>query len=225
MTTPAIVSDLATGTALHTLAGHRDTVRAVAVTSDGTGAVTASSDRTAIVWDLATGTALHTLAGHQDRVETVAITGDDTRAVTTSDDHTALVWYLASGARLRSLTGHQGPIQAVAATSDGSWAVTASDDWTAAVWNLSTGAPTAIWHGDDGMLRAACSPKGPIFVIGDYRGGVYSPPTRADIKATVIPLKVRQHFASEPFHLSLRTEHADLSSRPLTDIKPKIRAD
>jgi hypothetical protein len=45
----------------------------VAVTGDGTRAVTASHDRMAIVWDLATGAPVHTLTGHQDQVTAVAI--------------------------------------------------------------------------------------------------------------------------------------------------------
>jgi WD40 repeat protein len=169
----AMVWDLATGARLHTLNDHQDWVTAVAITGDGTRAVTASKDGTAIVWDLATGTPLHTLTGHRKTIEAVAITGDSTRAVTSSNDHTAIVWDLATGARLQHLMGHQGPIQAVAVGNDDRWAVTASDDWTAAVWDLHGGAQTGIWHGDEPMLAAACAPKQPVFVIGDYRGGVH----------------------------------------------------
>jgi WD40 repeat protein len=103
----------------------------------------------------------------------VAITSDGIRAVITSADHTAIVWDLNAGVRLRSLTGHQAPIQAVTIASDNTWAITASDDWTVAAWNLDTGARAAIWHGDDAMLVAAMAPGKPVFVVGDYRCGVY----------------------------------------------------
>jgi WD40 repeat protein len=169
----AIVWDLATGTALHTLAGHRRALYSVAITSNGATAITTSEDPTAIVWDLATGTVLHTLVGHKDSIRKVTITSDDSRAITTSADRTALVWDLATGTRCQSLIGHQRPIQGVAVTSDNRWAITASDDWTVNVWNLSTGQRTATWRGDDAMLVAAWAPGQPIFVVGDYRGGVY----------------------------------------------------
>ena len=49
------VWELETGRELHTLAGHTDGVRAVAVTPDGRRAVSASDDRTLKVWDLRSG--------------------------------------------------------------------------------------------------------------------------------------------------------------------------
>ncbi len=55
----AILWDVASGTALHTLAGHSDRVNSVAFSPDGRYALTGSMDRTAILWDVASGTALH----------------------------------------------------------------------------------------------------------------------------------------------------------------------
>ncbi len=54
---------LLTANAMGYLTGHRSAVRAAAITSDGTRAVTSSWGRT-VVWDLATGTKLHDLRGH-----------------------------------------------------------------------------------------------------------------------------------------------------------------
>jgi WD40 repeat protein len=45
---------------LHTLAGHSDWVRAVAVTPDGQRAVSAAADNTVKLWDLETGEVLAT---------------------------------------------------------------------------------------------------------------------------------------------------------------------
>jgi WD40 repeat protein len=93
----AIVWDLATGERLHTLEGHREWVRAVAVTGDGAQALTASDDTTAIVWDLATGERQHTLVGHKEPILAMAVTADGTWAVTTSQDGMAIVWDLHGG--------------------------------------------------------------------------------------------------------------------------------
>ena len=75
----------------HALIGHSDAGYTVAVTNDGTRAVTGSNGNTAIVWDLSADRTSRNPADHQKWVRAVAVTGDGTRAVTTSDDHTAIV--------------------------------------------------------------------------------------------------------------------------------------
>jgi WD40 repeat protein len=77
----AIVWDLATGTVLHTLTGHQDSVRAVAVTSDDTRVVTTSVDGTAIARDLASGARYRSLTGHQRPIQAVAMSATSRPAV------------------------------------------------------------------------------------------------------------------------------------------------
>jgi WD40 repeat protein len=83
------------GALLRTLAGHTNPVNGVAVTPDGSRAVSASGDRTLKVWDLASGVELHTLTGHTESVRGVAVTPDGSRAVSASYDKTLKVWDLA----------------------------------------------------------------------------------------------------------------------------------
>ncbi len=75
------------------LKGHEDWVNSVAISADGTKAVSGSSDNTVGVWDLKGGT--HTqLKGHERWVSSVAINADGTKAVSGSDDNTVGVWDL-----------------------------------------------------------------------------------------------------------------------------------
>ena len=82
----------------------------MAVTPDGTRAVSVSRDHTVKVWDLDTGRALRTLEGHSDSVvysvHGVAVTPDGKRAVFVAEDHALKVWDLETGRALRTLEGH-----------------------------------------------------------------------------------------------------------------------
>ena len=90
--------NLASGRCEHTLKGHKYQVEAVAVTPDGSHAVSASDDRTLRVWNLASGRCEHTLKGHKHRVTAVAVTPDGSRAVSAaSNDGTLRVWNLKEG--------------------------------------------------------------------------------------------------------------------------------
>ncbi|HMA33966.1 MAG TPA: NB-ARC domain-containing protein [Chloroflexia bacterium] len=173
----------------HTLLGHTGVVTAVALTGDGTRAVSASEDRTLRVWDLASGAAIHILAGHRGEVEAVAVTADGTRTVSASRDGTLRVWDLASGALLQNLAGHTHWVTAVALTGDGTHAVSASWDHTLRVWDLGTGAllQTLQGHTDD-VLAVAVTPDGAHAVSGarnsalriwDLRTGAARPTHRA----------------------------------------------
>jgi WD40 repeat protein len=159
----------ASGSLVHVLTGHQDKVKAVAVTGDGTRAVTTSDDETAIVWDLAAGTVLHTLTGHPGQVWAVAVTGDGTWAVTTSTDGTVIVWDLASGTPLHTLTRHQSRFVEVAVTGDGTRAVTTSDDGTVIVWDLASGTPlhTTLTRHDSRFVEVAVTGDGTWAVTSD----------------------------------------------------------
>jgi WD40 repeat protein len=151
------------------LKGHTRAVMGVAITPDGTRAVSASDDQTLRVWDLATGKSLASLAGHTNMVLGVAVTPDGTRAVSASYDTTLRVWDLATGKSLASLEGHTSWVGNVAVTPDGARAVSASDDQTLRVWDLATGKSLASLAGHRGAVRGvAVMPDGTRAVSASY---------------------------------------------------------
>ncbi|OOP65306.1 hypothetical protein BMF89_00200 [Arthrobacter sp. SRS-W-1-2016] len=141
---------------VRTLEGHSGLVDVVAITGDGSRAVTAGNDRTARIWDLTTGTELHTLGAKTgwNWVNAVAITPDGTRAVTASSDHTARIWELTTATELHKFKGHNGAVNAVAITADGTRAVTASSDHTARIWDLATATELHTFKGHKGTVNA-----------------------------------------------------------------------
>ena len=165
------VWDLESGKVLQTLSGHRDTVRAVAVT--GQRVVSGSYDDTLKVWDLESGKVLQTLSGHRDAVWAVAVTPDGQRAVSGSLDNTLKVWDLESGIELQTLSGHRGPVYAVAVTPDGQRAVSGSSDNTLKVWDLESGKELQTLSGRQYTVFAvAVTPDGQRAVSGSAGGTV-----------------------------------------------------
>ena len=104
------------------LTGHTKSVLSVAVTLDGTTAVSGRRDDMMRVWDLATGREQATLAGHTGGVRSVTVTADGTATVSGGDD-TVRVWDLATGREQATLAGHTGTVRSVTVTADGTAAV------------------------------------------------------------------------------------------------------
>ncbi|MGH8608362.1 MAG: NB-ARC domain-containing protein [Gammaproteobacteria bacterium] len=105
------------GPLVRTLEGHADSVRAVALSPDGTCAVSGGDDHTLKVWDLESGRELRTLEGHADSVS--ALTPDGKRAVSAAAaDRTIVVWELQT-ATLVATFGADSEVRACAAARDG----------------------------------------------------------------------------------------------------------
>src|SRR5690606_37412836 len=75
---------------------HTNTLRSVAISSDGQYGLTAALDNRARLWDLETGQLLHTYTGHTATVRSVSFSPDGTHILTGSDDGTARLWDAAT---------------------------------------------------------------------------------------------------------------------------------
>jgi len=156
------------GPLLRTLEGHTDRVNAVAVTNDGSRAISASYDSTLKVWDLETGEQIRTLEGHTDWVRGLAVTKDGSRAISAASyDRTLKVWDLETGEQIHTLEGHTSSVNAVAVTKDGARAISASYDSTLKVWDLETGENMHTMEGHNGSVYAvAVTPDGRRAISG-----------------------------------------------------------
>jgi len=89
----------------HVLTGHWGNVSAVALSHDGSIAVSASDDTTLRVWDPTSGCEIRALFGHTQPVLSLAVSPDGRFAVSGSLDFTARLWDLRSGECIAAFTG------------------------------------------------------------------------------------------------------------------------
>jgi cytochrome c len=144
-----ILCDMLAGTvsgrspALAQLSGHGGPVRALAVSADGTMALSGSFDASAIRWSLRRNVAEQVLRLHESAVNAVAFLNDG-RAATAGADGRIGIWTPGSPVPDAILDGHNGPVAALAVSPDGMMLASASWDRTVRLWPLAGGAPTVL---------------------------------------------------------------------------------
>jgi len=126
----------------HILVGHRDRVRAVSWSPDGTRIATGSADKTARIWN-ADGALVAELQGHSDAVKAVAWSRDGKRLATCGQDATVRLWN-ADGSAGPVIRGGDAPFNCVAFNRDGTRLVAGDDDRLVRIWKT------------DGTLVARC---------------------------------------------------------------------
>lgn len=123
------------------LEGHGGPVKGVAISPDGTHALTASFDYSVGYWDLSTNTPVRWLDGHEAAANAVAFMPDGGKAISAGDDFSLILWDLASGKALRRMEGHRGKLIGVTVSPDGKLAASSGWDGLIGLWPLETGGP------------------------------------------------------------------------------------
>ena len=138
--------DVATGTNIATLEGHRGGVNSVAFSPDGT-TLASGYYVTVKLWDVATGTNIATLEGHRGGVNSVAFSPDGTTlasgtgAATVNGEFvesTVKLWDVATGTNIATLEGHRGSVSSVAFSPDGTTLASGAFDGTSILWDASS---------------------------------------------------------------------------------------
>jgi cytochrome c len=149
------------------LRGHGGPVRALAISPDGTRAVSGSFDTSAIRWSLARNAAEQVLRFHDGAVNTVAYLKDG-RVVTAGEDAHIAVWTAGRPQPDAVLDGHAAPIAGLAVSPDGAMLASASWDHTIRLWPLAGGSPRVLEGNAQNVNGVAFTPDGKGVVSAGY---------------------------------------------------------
>jgi cytochrome c len=147
------------GPAQAQLRGHGGPVRALAISPDGTQAVSGSFDTSAIRWSLALNVAEQVLRVHDGALNAVAYLKDG-RIVTAGADAHIAIWTPGQQQPDKILDGHSGPIASVAVSPDNTILASASWDRTIRLWPLHGGDPRVLEGNAQNANGVAFSPDG-----------------------------------------------------------------
>jgi cytochrome c len=145
------------------LRGHGGPVRAVAISADGSEALSGSFDSSAIRWSLTRNAAEQVLRFHDDAVNAVALLRDG-RAVTAGADGRIAIWRQGSAKPDTVLTGHTAPIVALGVSPDGATLASAAWDNTVRLWRLGDGEARVLEGHTQNVNGVAFMPDGKAVV-------------------------------------------------------------
>lgn len=150
---------LVPGSAQGQLRGHGGPVRAVAISADGTHAISGSFDTSAIIWSIQRRVAEEVMRFHDSAVNAVAFLKDG-RAVTAGADARIAIWIPGRSQPDATLGGHTAPVAGLSASPDGTLLASASWDRTVRLWPLNGGSPRILEGNSQNVNGVAFSPDG-----------------------------------------------------------------
>jgi cytochrome c len=149
------------------LRGHGGPVRALAISPDGSTAVSGSFDSSAIRWSLTRNAAEQVLRFHESAVNAVALAPDG-RIVTGGEDGRVAIWQPGSPTPAQVLEGHTAPIVSLAVSPDGKLVASASWDRTIRLSPLAGGAARVLEGHQQNVNGVAFTPDGRSLVSAGY---------------------------------------------------------
>jgi WD40 repeat protein len=150
------------GHLVRVLEGHANWVHTLAVTVDGSYAVSGGYDDVLRIWDLETGRTVNTLTGHTGPIHAVAVSYDSSRVISASADGTLRVWNFNTGKAISIKACHRGGTHAMATTPNPDHIVWSSNSRTLRIWNLRTDRQVRTLRGHTALVTA-------VVVTGDEK--------------------------------------------------------
>ncbi len=147
--------------------GHTQSIRALALTTDGKAIISGGADGILQLWDLDKTLPVNTFERFKVVITSVAVTPEGKYMVSGDDDNTLCLWDLDTAKYLRFYEGHKQGITSVTVTSDGRYIISGSRDKTVRLWELATAKKLRrlTGHTDD-VTSVAVSLGGGVIISG-----------------------------------------------------------
>ena len=166
-----------------TLQGHTDTVRSLALSSDGKTLFSGSYDNSIRQWnvDAGHGELKQTLQGHTDAVMSLALSSDGKTLFSAggnpynsgSYDNSIRQWNVETGELKQTLQGHTGDVYCLALSSDGKTLFSGSSDKSIRQWNVETGELKQTLQGHTSyVMSLALSSDGKTLFSGSWDNSI-----------------------------------------------------
>ncbi|MFZ1427001.1 MAG: c-type cytochrome [Geminicoccaceae bacterium] len=166
-----IVWRLADETVQSRLLGHDGPVNAVALSADGTMAVSASDDGSVGVWDVAGGTLLRRLPT-DTKLGVVALSPDGLQVAAGGWNSLLYRWRLSDGAAAPLLDNNGERVTALAFTADGAFLLAGGHEGSLQIWRTVDDVPSQRIHAHDfAVAGLAVQPHGGV-VTGSLDGSL-----------------------------------------------------
>jgi RNA polymerase sigma factor (sigma-70 family) len=149
------------------LAGHGQTVTALAFAPNDSKLASCGMDGALIVWDLETGKRAATLKGHEGPVFAAVFAADGQTIASAGADGVIRLWQASSGKEMRPLRGQSKAVAALALTADGSVLASGGYDGSIRLWNIAVGEEIKRLTGRAGRVTSlAFSGDGKLLLSG-----------------------------------------------------------
>lgn len=151
------------------LNGHKNDVKALAVSSDGKFIASGSTDRSVKFWDWESRSEdlVYTFVGHQKEVLCVCISEKNNFIVSGGEDAMVILWDINAKRRICTFSGHKSEIYTVVMSKNESFIMSGSMDYTIKQWSISKSMKESYYreHHED-VNALAISPDGNFVVSG-----------------------------------------------------------
>jgi WD40 repeat protein len=201
--------DMTTGNAVQTYAGHTK-VSSVAISPDGTQALTGYEDGTAHLWDIKSGKTLHSLhASWYEPIYSVAFSPDGKTALTSGD--MARLWNVASGELIRAFPDTNG-VDSASFSADGAKVLTVNYARIPEIWDVKTGILLRRLDTAPMVFAVAATPDfGRLYTINDYKVVEWDTETGKEIRILINFEVGATYVASSPNGRLLATGNSRLT--------------
>ncbi len=166
------VWDLATQEPIQTIKTF-GALNALALSMDGTLAVSGNEYADINLSNLKTGQQLDTLRDHQRPILSLALSADGNTLASSAEDNSLIIWDFKKRRPQHRLTNFSVPIISTALSPNGQQLIGGSEDFTLKVWDVGTGKLLRSLVGHSGSVQSvAISPDGTLLVSGSADGAI-----------------------------------------------------